>query len=39
MKVRLSAPSLGMRLVGWFGVRLSAPSLGLRLVGWLGNEA
>ena len=39
MKVRLSAPSLGMRLVGWFGVRLSAPSLGLRLVGLFGNEA
>ena len=39
MKVRLSAFSLGMRLVGWFGVRLSAPSLGLRLVGLFGNEA
>ena len=39
MKVRLSAPSLGMRLVGLFGVRLSAPSLGLRLVGCFGNEA
>ena len=39
MKVRLSAPSLVMRLVGWFGKRLSAPSLGLRLVGWFGNEA
>ena len=39
MKGRLSAPSLGMRLVGWFGVRLSAPSLGLRLVGFFGNEA
>ena len=39
MKERLSAPSLGMRLVGWFGVRLSAPSLGLRLVGLFGNEA
>ena len=39
MKVRLSAPSLGMRLVCWFGVRLSTPSLGLRLVGLFGNEA
>ena len=39
MKVRLSAPSLGMRLVGFFGVRLSAPSLGLRLLGCFGNEA
>ena len=39
MKVRLSAFSLGMRLVGLFGERLSAPSLGLRLVGWFGNDA
>ena len=39
MKVRLSAPSLGMRLVGLFGVRLSAPSQGLRLLGCFGNEA
>ena len=39
LQVRLSAPSLGMRLVGWFGVRLSAPSLGLRLVIWFGSEA
>ena len=37
--MRLSAPSLGMRLVGWFGVRLSAHSLGLRLVCWFGSEA
>ena len=35
----MSAPSLGLRLVGWFGVRLSAPSLGFRLVGLFGNEA
>ena len=39
MKVRLSAPSLGMRLVGLFGVRLSAPSQGLKLLGCFGNEA
>ena len=37
--MRLSAPSLGMRLVGWLGVRLSAHSLGLRLVCWFGSEA
>ena len=36
--MRLSAPSLGRRLVGWFGVRLSAPSKGLRLVGWFWQE-
>ena len=35
----MSAPSLGMRLVGWLGVRLRAPSLGIKLVGWFGSEA
>ena len=35
----MRAPSLGMRLVGLFGVRLSAPSQGLRLLGCFGNEA
>ena len=35
----MSAPSLGLRVVGWFGVRLGAPNLGFRLVGLFGNKA